>query len=365
MAAEGKDVLSFGAGEPDFDTPAPICEAAIEAIKGGFTKYTATSGIPELKTAIQGKLLRENGLRVEPAQIVVSCGAKQSCYNTLNVLLNPGDEVILIAPYWMTYYEQVILCGGVPVVVQTDASTLFVPHVEQVKAAITPKTKAIIVNSPTNPTGAVFGKETLEGIAELALQHGFWIISDEIYERLVYGATHYSIASLVPEVADRTITLGGCSKTFSMTGWRIGYAVAPVEAAKAMGNLQDQVTSNPNSFAQKGAVVAYTMPDDAVTEMREEYHARRDLIVDLLNAIPGVHIAQPKGAFYAFADFSSHIGERFADDCALADYLLENALVATVPGSVFGGPGHLRLSYATSRETIRRGVERIATALSS
>lgn len=365
MQAEGKNVLSFGAGEPDFNTPEEICNAAIEAIKAGFTKYTPTSGIPDLKNAIQAKLLRENGLKVEPNQIVVSCGAKQSCFNTMTVLLDPGDEVILIAPYWMTYYEQVVLAGGVPVVVQTDSSTSFVPNYEAIREKITPKTKAIVINSPTNPTGAVYGRETLKEIAALALRHNFWIISDEIYERLVYDVEHVSVAALSPEVAERTITIGGCSKSFAMTGWRIGYAVAPLEVAKMMTNFQDQVTSNPNSFAQKGAIAAYNMSDETVLAMRDEYKVRRDMIVQGLNAIPGVYAAEPRGAFYVFVDFSKHLGERFANDSALADYLLENALVATVPGSVFGGPGHIRLSYATSRDDIRRGVERIANALSA
>ncbi|MBX3120398.1 MAG: pyridoxal phosphate-dependent aminotransferase [Fimbriimonadaceae bacterium] len=365
MKADGKDVLNFGAGEPDFDTPTVVCDAAVEAIRSGFTRYTPTSGIPELKSAIAAKLFRQNAFKAEPNQIVVSSGAKQSCFNTLTVLLDPGDEVILIAPYWMTYYEQIVLNGGVPVIVQTDSSTSFVPSFESIREKVTPKTKAILINSPSNPTGAVYTRETLKEIATLALRHNFWIISDEIYEQLVYGIEHTSIASFSPEVAERTITIGGCSKSFAMTGWRIGYAVAPAEVAKKMTNFQDQVTSNPNSFAQKGAVAAYTMPDDAVIAMREEYRARRDQIAASMNLIPGVYAPEPRGAFYLFADISKHLGERFSDDCALAEYLLENALVATVPGSVFCGPGHIRLSYATSREDIHRGVERIANALSA
>ena len=362
LKAAGEDVVSFAAGEPDFNTPEPIIDAAIDALHAGFTKYTPTSGIAPLKEAIAGKLLRENGVKVSPEQVVVGCGAKQSLYETFQVLLDPGDEVIIVAPFWMTHAEQVRLAGGVPRIVHARAEHGFVPAYDDLKEAVGPRTKAILVNSPSNPTGAVLPRETLKEIAALALRHGLWIVTDEIYERLVYGGTtHTSIASLGSEVAERTITIGGCSKSYAMTGWRIGFAAAPLPVAKAMSNLQDQITSNPTSFAQKGATVAFNLPAEAVEAMRAEFEARRDLIVGLLRGIPGVTIAEPKGAFYAFPDFSAFMG---GDDMALATHLLEEAKVAVIPGSVFEGTGHLRLTYACSRADIQRGVERIAEAVS-
>lgn len=365
MKAAGEDVVNFGAGEPDFNTPEPIVEAAVEAVRGGFTKYTPSAGIKELKEAIAAKLLRENNVKVSPDQVVVSCGAKQSVYQTMQVLLDPGDEVILVAPYWMTYAEQVRLAGGVPKVVKAPASEGFVPSIDAFKEAIGPRTKAIIVNSPSNPTGAILPRGTLKEIAALALKHGFWIVTDEIYERLIYGGeTHTSIASLSSEVAERTITIGGCSKSYSMTGWRIGFAAAPAAVAKSLSNLQDQITSNPTSFAQKGATVAFNLPVESVEAMRAEFEARRDLISRLLSDIPGVKLPQPKGAFYAFPDVSEYLGGAVANDLDLATYLLTEAKVAVIPGSVFEGEGHIRLTYACSRHDIERGVERIAEAVS-
>ena len=362
MKAAGEDLVSFAAGEPDFNTPEPIVEAAVEALRGGFTKYTPTPGIKELKEAIAGKLLRENGVKASPEGVVVSCGAKQSLYEAFQILLDPGDEVVIVAPYWMTHAEQVRLAGGVPRIVRARAEDGFVPSYDALREAVGPRTKAILVNSPSNPTGAVLPRETLKEIAALALRHGLWIVTDEIYERLVYGGvTHTSIASLSSEVAERTVTIGGCSKSYAMTGWRIGFAAAPIPVAKAMSNLQDQITSNPTSFAQKGATVAFNLPAESVEAMRAEFEARRDLIVGLLRAIPGVEINEPKGAFYAFPDFSAFMG---GDDMALATYLLEEAKVAVIPGSVFEGPGHIRLTYACSRADIERGVKRIAEAVS-
>lgn len=365
MKSEGIDVLSFAAGEPDFNTPAVICQAAIDALNGGFTKYTPSAGIPALKDAIAAKLQRENGLHATAAQVVVSCGAKHSVFNTMQVLLNPGDEVILIAPYWMTYAEQIILAEGTPVVVRARAHQEFVPDVAEIASAVTDRTRAILVNSPSNPTGAVLPPAVLSAIADLALAKGLWLISDEIYEKLVYGVEQISIGSLSPEVEAQTITINGFSKTFSMTGWRVGYAAAPLEVAKAMSNFQDQVTSNPTSFAQKGAVAALGLPADEVEAMRAEFAARRDLIVGLLQQIPNVTVPIPRGAFYAFPDFSAYLGDRFATDNELAAWLLESAHVACIPGSVFEGPGHLRLSYAASRANIEKGVARIQSALAS
>lgn len=364
MKAEGIDVVSFAAGEPDFNTPEPIIRAAIEALEAGFTKYTPSAGTKDLKEAIAGKLARENSLHYSPDQIVVSCGAKHSVYNTMQVLLDPGDEVILLAPYWMTYADQIRLAGGNPVVVQCHGVTDFVPDVDAIRKAVTPRTKAIIVNSPSNPTGAVLPVEVLKAIADLAVQHGFWIVSDEIYERLVYGgASAPSIATFGESVYERTITINGCSKSYAMTGWRIGFAAAPLPVAKAMSNLQDQVTSNPTSFAQKGAVAAFNLPAEAVEAMRVEFEARRDLVVRLLREIPNVVVPEPRGAFYVFPDVSAYLGNDLATDADLATYLLSEAKVATVPGSVFEGMGHIRMSYATSRAQIEKGVARIAEAL--
>ncbi|CAN5507321.1 pyridoxal phosphate-dependent aminotransferase [soil metagenome] len=363
MKAEGIDVVSFAAGEPDFNTPEPIIQVAIDALEAGFTKYTPSAGIKDLRDAIVAKLARENSVCVKPEQVVVSCGAKHSVYNTCQVLVNPGDEVILIAPYWMTYAEQIKLAGGVPKVVHTTAESGYVPSYDQLRKAITKDTKAIIVNSPSNPTGAVLPRQTIKEIAQLALRHNFWIISDEIYERLSYGEPPQSFAALGKEVADRTVTINGVSKTYAMTGWRIGFAAAPAEVAKAMSNFQDQVTSNPTSFAQKGAVAAYKMAPESVEAMRVEFQARRDLIVAGLRGIDGVKIVEPKGAFYAFTDVSAFLQGDIKDDVALGEYLLAEARVATIPGSVFEGPGHLRLSYAASREAIQEGVRRLGEAL--
>jgi aspartate aminotransferase len=364
MKADGIDVISFGAGEPDFNTPQPICDAAKEAIDAGFTKYTPSAGIVELREAICEKLSRENGLQYYPSQIIVSCGAKHSVYNSMQVLIDPGDEVILIAPYWMTYADQIRLAGGIPVVVKASAESGFVPELEQIGKAISAKTKAILINSPSNPSGAVLPDQILQGITDLAEKHDLWIISDEIYERLIYGVSFRSIASFSQNTKDRTITIGGCSKSYAMTGWRIGFAAAPLPVAKAMSNFQDQVTSNPTSFAQRGAVVAFNLPSESVEAMRTEFEVRRDLIVQLLSDIPGVRITPPKGAFYAFPDISQCLltGET---DIELADFLLEKAHVAVVPGTVFEGEGHIRLSYATSRKNIEEGVHRIKEALSS
>jgi aspartate aminotransferase len=363
MKAEGIDVISFAAGEPDFNTPEPICNAAIDAIRAGFTKYTPSAGINELKDAIVTKLDRENGVKVAREQVVVSCGAKHSVYNTMMTLLDPRDEVILIAPYWMTYADQIRLAGGTPVVVHTKAENDFAPDFNDLKSAVSSRTKAILINSPCNPTGAVLPRNAIKEIAALALRHGLWVVADEIYERLIYGEEHQSIAALGSDIAERTITIGGCSKSYSMTGWRIGFAAAPAPIAKAMSNFQDQVTSNPTSFAQKGAIAAFNLPAEAVEGMRAEFEGRRDLIVKLLREIPGLNVREPKGAFYAFPDMSSFLGGKIATDLDLAAFLLEEAQVATVPGSVFEGVGHLRLSYAASRENIERGVARIAEAL--
>ncbi|MFY9233948.1 MAG: pyridoxal phosphate-dependent aminotransferase [Fimbriimonadaceae bacterium] len=363
MKAQGVDVISLAAGEPDFNTPEAVCQAAIDALHAGKTKYTATSGMPELKEAIAEKLRRENGIAVRPEQVVVSCGAKQSLYNAVMTLVEPGDEVLLIAPYWMTYAEQIVLAGASPVVVRALAENGFVPLIEDLKAAVTERTRAIIINSPCNPTGAVFPRQTLKDIAMLAMRHGLWVIADEIYERLVYGQAHQSIASLGSDIAEQTVTISGVSKTYAMTGWRIGYSAAPDELASAFSNLQDQVTSSPTSFAQAGAIQALCLESSEIEKMRTEFQERRDLVVGLLRAIPGIEVTKPEGAFYVLPSINNYLGGRIQTDGELAAYLLENAQTAVIPGEVFEAQGHLRISYAASRDDIRRGIGRIAEAL--
>ncbi len=362
MQAQGIDVISFAAGEPDFNTPRPIIDACEAALEKGMTKYAPSKGIPALVEAIVEKLEKENGIHSSGDNIVVSCGAKHSVYNAVMTVVEPGDEVILLAPYWMTYADQIRLAGGIPVVVHSTPESGFVPEIGAIQEKISAKTKAIIVNSPNNPTGGAYGRQTLKEIAALAIRHNFWIISDEIYERLVYGHEHHSIAALGKEAADRTITVNGVSKTYSMTGWRIGYVCAPAPAAKAMANLQDQVTSNATTFAQAGAAAALKMPSEAVEEMRAIFESRRKLILDRINAIPGIKAPEPLGAFYVFPDVSGLIGGEIKDDQALAEHLLDQAHIACVPGSIFEGDNCLRFSYAASPEDINRGMDRLAEA---
>lgn len=366
MQAQGIRVISFAAGEPDFNTPEVVCEAAIKALKDGQTKYAPSRGIPALREAVVAKTARENGFTCQDNQIVVSCGAKHSLYNALMVLVDPGDEVVLFAPYWMTYADQIRLAGGVPKVVSCGAETCFTPTPDQIREAITARTKVIIVNSPGNPTGGAWNAEQYAALAEVTERHGTWVISDEIYERLLYTGTHQSVAALNPSMAERTVTILGCSKTYAMTGWRIGFAVAPAPVAAAMADLQDQVTSNATTFAQVGAVAALNMPATDVDAMREEFRRRRDLGLGLLQKMAGIHCPEPHGAFYFFVDVSEVLARPDAPwttDLALADWLLEHAHIACVPGSVFEGPGHLRFSYATSPAQIEEGFHRLHAAL--
>jgi len=363
MKAEGIDVISFGAGEPDFNTPEPICRAAKEAIDQGFTKYTQTSGMPELRAAIAGKLTRENQIAVSPDQIVVSSGAKQSLYNAAMMLLDIGDEAIVIAPYWMTYIDQIELAGAKPMTARALAENDFIPDVNEIEQKITNRTRAIFINTPCNPTGAVYPRATLESISSLAERHDLWIICDEIYERLVYGAAHVSIASLSPAVSERTITIGGCSKTFAMTGWRIGYAAAPLPIARTMSAFQDAVTSNANSIAQHGALEAFKMGGEEVERMREEFETRRNLMRTELLRIEGLQVSNPKGAFYFLIAVRAFLGGKYKSDDQLAQALLEHGHVATVPGSVFDAAGYIRLSYTASQKNIKTGVERIGDFL--
>jgi aspartate aminotransferase len=369
MREEGIDVLSFGAGEPDFDTPEFIKEAAVTALREGFTKYTPTAGIEPLRKAICDKLWRDNGLKYEPNQIIVTCGGKHALYNTFQVICDPGDEVIIPAPYWVSYPEMVKLADGVPVFVYADETTGFVPTIDAIREKISARTRAIVVNSPCNPTGAVFPRQTLKEIAALALRHDLYIVSDEIYEKMVYdGHEHVSIASLGEEVKKRTILVNGMSKAYSMTGWRIGYAAAERELIAAMTRIQDQSTSNPTSIAQKAALAALQAPEDTVKRMVAAFAERRRAIVDGLNRIPGFRCAEPGGAFYAFPNVSALYGKRWGDRVinnsdAFAEYLLEVARVAVVPGSGFGADENIRLSYACSLDTIRNGLARIADAV--
>jgi aspartate aminotransferase len=369
MKAQGIDVISFGAGEPDFDTPENIKEAAIKAIREGFTKYTAAGGIDELKEAVVQKLKRDNQLEYQKQEIVISCGAKHCLFNLAEVLFDPGDEVIIPAPYWVTYPEQVKLADATPIFVHTEESDDFSLSRSQLGGAITPRTKAIIVNTPCNPTGAIYKRQVLQEIADLAVSKKIFIISDECYEALTYeGEEHVSIASLGKEIKDLTVVVNACSKPYSMTGWRIGYAAGPREIIKAMDDLQSQSTSNPTSIAQKAAIEALIGSQEAVEQMRGEFDKRRKYMVARLNSTPGVSCTRPKGAFYAFPNFSAYYGKKWEKGVIkgssdLASYLLEEAQVAIVPGLDFGSDDHARLSYATSLGNIEKGLERIAGSL--
>ena len=368
MKAQGVDVVNFGVGEPDYDTPDHIKEAAIKAIREGFTKYTPVGGIDELKDAVIDKFKTDNGLEYVREEILVSCGAKHSLYNIAQALFGPGDEVIIPAPYWVSYPDQVLLNDGIPVIVATSESDNFMIRPEAFEAAITKKTKALILNSPSNPTGLAYDRKTLEAIARIAVKHNIMIVSDEIYEKLVYdGTEHISIASLGKEIRDLTIVVNGLSKSHAMTGWRMGYAAGPKDVIKAMTNIQSQSTSNPTSISQKAAVAALRGPQDFIGTMRAEFDRRRSYLVDRLNAINGMRCLKPNGAFYAFQDVSALYGKKAGDrtinssiDFAL--YLLEEAQVALVHGEAFGDDRYIRLSYATSMENIEKGVERIRAA---
>lgn len=369
LKAKGYDIVNFGVGEPDFDTPEHIKEAAIKAVKEGFTKYTPVGGIDELKEAIIEKFERDNGLKYSKENIIVSCGAKHSLYNIAQALFNPGDEVIVPAPYWVSYPDQILLQDAVPVIVETYEEDNFTLKAEVLREKITTKTKAIIINSPSNPTGFIYSRKALEEIAEIALKNDIYIISDEIYEKLIYDANkHISIASLDEEIKAKTIVVNGLSKTYAMTGWRIGYAAGPKEVVKAMTNIQSQSTSNPTSVAQKAAVAALRGPQDCVERMRREFEKRRDCLVSELNKIKGVSCRMPAGAFYAFPNVAQFLGrstEGFEINSSidLSMYLLEKASVAVVAGSAFGAEGYIRISYATSIDNILKGVERIKMAL--
>ncbi|RQD75931.1 MAG: pyridoxal phosphate-dependent aminotransferase, partial [Candidatus Syntrophonatronum acetioxidans] len=360
MKSEGIDVIGFGAGEPDFDTPEHIKKAAIRAMEEGFTKYTPAAGIPELKEAICKKLKEDNGLDYSPNQIVISNGAKHSLDNIFASILNPGDEVIVPAPYWVSYPEMVKLNDGVPVFIETDSSTSFKVTKKQLEKARTPRTKAIILNSPSNPTGQVYTLPELQMLAEFAVQHNLFVISDEVYEKIIYDDTeHISIASLGPEIKELSVVVNAVSKTYSMTGWRIGYAAAPQDIATAMGDIQSHLTSNPNSIAQKASLEAINGPQDCVAEMREAFLERRDYMVKRIKEIPFLDCLTPQGSFYLFVEVKdafgkSYKGQKINDVDDFSSYLLEDFKVALVPGTGFGSPGCVRLSFATSMENIKK-----------
>ena len=357
MKAEGIDVINFGAGEPDFDTPEHIKAAAMGSLDAGFTKYTPSSGIPELRAAISEKLKADNDLDYKPSQIIVNNGAKHSCFNAILAAIEPEDEVIIPAPYWLSYPEMVKVAGGVPVVVNTKAENGYKITPEEFEAAMSPKTRLIIINSPGNPTGAVYSKEELAALSEVALAEEILILSDEIYEKLVYdGKKHFSVAALSKEVYELTFTVNGFSKPYAMTGWRLGYVAAPEWAAKAIDSLQSQTTSNANSFAQKGALAAYKGPQDCVANMVAEYDARRQLVISHVEKIKKISFTRPEGAFYILLN----IAQTGLTSSVFAERLLDKQNVAVVPGIAFGDDETIRISYATSRENIEKGLKRLA-----
>jgi len=365
MKAQGIDVVGFGAGEPDFDTPDHIKEAAKKALDRGFTKYTPASGMRELKEAICRKLKEENGLEYEPDQVLISCGAKHSIFNAILALCDEGDEVILPSPYWVSYPEMIKLAQAKPVIIKTTQENNFKITPQQLEEAISSKTKLFILNSPSNPTGMIYTKDELRIISDILTEARIYCISDEIYEKIIYdGWKHTSIASLNPRIKELTILVNGVSKTYSMTGWRIGYAAGPKEIVQAMSNLQSHSTSNPTSVSQVAAIAALQSSQEEVRRMVDEFQRRRDHIVKRLNRIPGISCLKPPGAFYAFPDISRIIGKSYngkiiRDSISLAQLLLYEAKVAVVPGAAFGADEHLRFSYATSMENIDKGLDRV------
>lgn len=369
MKAQGLNVISFGVGEPDFNTPGNIIQAAIKGMEEGFTRYTAASGYPKLKEAICTKLKQDNGLEYTPEQIIVTNGAKQALHNTLQALCNPGDEVIIPVPYWVSYVELVKMADAVPVLVECSEANEFKLTKESLQASITPKTKALLLNTPSNPTGSLYSRGELEAIADLAVEHGFAVISDEIYEKLIYdGAEHISIASINEEIKDLTIVINGMSKAYAMTGWRIGYTASSREIAKIMGNLQSHATSHPNTIAQYASVEAILGDNSSVEKMRVAFDERRKFMVEQINQIEGLSCITPKGAFYVFVNIANVLGttvkgKQINSSLDLSELLLDEAHVAVVPGIAFGVDQYIRLSYANSMENIKEGLERIEAVL--
>ncbi|KPK15121.1 MAG: aspartate aminotransferase [Myxococcales bacterium SG8_38] len=370
LKQQGIDVLSFSVGEPDFDTPKHICEAAKQAIDKGASRYTAVRGVPELLEAIcEASAKRREGVSYDPSQVVVSVGAKHTLFNLALALYDEGDDILIPAPYWVSYPEQVRLFGANPVIVETSEADGFRMTPDALREAITSKTKALILCSPSNPTGAAYTGDQLAALADVAVEHDFWVIVDEIYGQLVYGGfDQKSIAEVAPELQDRIIIVDGVSKTFAMTGWRIGWMLGPAYVAAACDKIQGQSTTNPTAAAQYAAVAALRGPWEPIEEMRKAFETRRALIVDGLNAIEGISCRVPEGAFYAFANVQALVGKqgggkKLESDLDIAGYLLEEARCAVVPGEAFGAPGFVRISYATSNDTIREGLNRIGEAV--
>ena len=356
LKAKGVDVVNFAAGEPDFDTPDDIKQAATEAIKKGFTKYTPTVGTLELRQAISAKFRKDNDLEYNPNQIVVSCGAKHSLYNIIQVLADDGDEVLIPSPYWVSYPEMVKCAGAVPKFLTTTPQTEFKITASQLAKSITDNTRILILNSPSNPTGMVYTKKELESIAEICVKNNIYAISDDIYEKLVYDTDEYtSIASLGKEIYDLTITVNGVSKAYAMTGWRIGYCAGPQEIIEYIKKFQDHSTSNPTSISQAAALKALQAPNESIERMRQEFKKRRDVILKACDAIPEIRYLRPQGAFYLFCDIS-----KVGDSNTFAKRILDEVNVALIPGDGFGAPGYVRLSFATSVERIQEGMQRIA-----
>ncbi len=369
LKAQGKDVVGFGAGEPDFNTPENICDAAIKAIHDGFTKYTPASGTNDLKEAISKKFKEFNGLDYAPDQIVISNGGKHSLTNIFTAIINPGDEVIIPAPFWLSYPEIVKLAGGVPVIINTTKEQNYKLTAEALRAAVTDKTKAVVLNTPNNPTGMLYTEEELRAIADVVVEKDFYVVADEMYENLVYGdQKHVSIASFSKEIYDRTITCSGLAKSYAMTGWRIGYTGSSKEIAKMMSSVQSHQTSNPNSIAQKAAVEALNGPQDSVVAMHAEFDKRRKYMFERISKMANVSAIEPMGAFYVFVDVNGVLGKNYkgqeiTDTSKMAEILIEEYNVAVVPCADFGFADHIRLSYAISLEQIEKGLDRIETFL--
>ncbi|MCL5808305.1 MAG: pyridoxal phosphate-dependent aminotransferase [Deltaproteobacteria bacterium] len=369
LKAAGRDIIGFGAGEPDFDTPHNIKMAAVRAIEAGFTKYTPVGGIDELKDAVIAKLQRDNRLTYKRSEVVISCGAKHSLFNIGQVLFEEGDEVLIPSPYWVSYTDIVYLTGARPVIIKTNTADDFKLQPSQLEAAITPRTRAIIISYPSNPAGVSYSLKELEALAEVIVRKGIMVISDDIYEKIIYdGRPFYTLASLGDELKRLSIVVNGVSKTYSMTGWRIGYCAGAEEIIAAITKYQSQNTSNPTSIAQKAAVEALNGPQESVEMMRKEFQKRRDVITETLNAIPDVTCLKPQGAFYVFPNVAAYYGRSFGgktitNSAEMANYLLDESNVALVPGADFGHDDHIRISYATSMEQIEKGLERIRAAL--
>ena len=369
LRAEGVDVVNFSAGEPDFDTPQHIKDAAIEALRRGMTKYTDVKGIEPLRDAITEKYQKEYDLSYRKEDVLVSCGAKHSLYNLLQAVVNPDDEVLIPAPYWVSYSDMALLAGGMPKLIPTSEETGFRITPPQLQSALTAKTRVFFLNSPCNPTGASYNRDELLALGAVLQKHDCLIFADDIYEKIIYdGFQVHNLVTLCPSLRDRTMIINGVSKTYAMTGWRIGYALGPSDVIAAAGKIQSQSTSNPTSIAQAAALEAIRGPQDAVTMMVREFEKRRNVIVDQLNAIPGIHCLKPEGAFYVFPNIAGLLGKsgngkRFSSPCDVADYLLDEAKVAGVPGEDFGSREHIRFSYATSLADIEKGCARIGAAV--